>query len=212
MNEQDKLYLELGAKDNITPVLEKIKKESEELEEQFSNFKAITIKDIVLKTDGALDTIRKQIQEGLNVKPFTIDVEASPNVDTSKITDAVRTIIEAQERLVNGASVNVGGSTADTSGASQQNTQAARENAEAVNQQAKSYEELKAQVDAVLGSIQANTATIVEQKNAISLIDKEMRAINKDVEKSGTMTDTQRKRLEMLTASRSSTSNPCNLP
>lgn len=202
MNEQDKLYLELGAEDNITPVLEKIKKESEELEEQFSNFKAITIKDIVLKTDGALDTIRKQIQEGLNVQPFTIDVEASPNVDTSKITDAVRTIIEAQERLVNGASVNVGGSTADTSGASQQNTQAARENAEAVNQQAKSYEELKAQVDAVLGSIQANTATIVEQKNAISLIDKEMRAINKDVEKSGTMTDTQRKRLEMLTASR----------
>ena len=202
MNEQDKLYLELGAKDNITPVLEKIKKESEELEEQFSNFKAITIKDIVLKTDGALDTIRKQIQEGLNAQPFTIDVEASPNVDTSKITDAVRTIIEAQERLVNGASVNVGGSTADTSGASLQNTQAARENAEAVNQQAKSYEELKAQVDAVLGSIQANTATIVEQKNAISLIDKEMRAINKDVEKSGTMTDTQRKRLEMLTASR----------
>ena len=116
MNEQDKLYLELGAKDNITPVLEKIKKESEELEEQFSNFKAITIKDIVLKTDGALDTIRKQIQEGLNAQPFTIDVEASPNVDTSKITDAVRTIIEAQERLVNGASVNVGGSTADTSG------------------------------------------------------------------------------------------------
>ena len=202
MNEQDKLYLELGAKDNITPVLEKIKKESEELEEQFSNFKAITIKDIVLKTDGALDTIRKQIQEGLNAQPFTIDVEASPNVDMSKITDAVRTIIEAQERLVNGASVNVGGSTADTSGASQQNTQAARENAEAVNQQAKSYEELKAQVDAVLGSIQANTATIVEQKNAISLIDKEMRAINKDVEKSGTMTDTQRKRLEMLIASR----------
>ena len=202
MNEEDKLYLELGAKDNITPILEKIKKDSEELEEQFSNFKAITIKDIVLKSDGALDTIRKQIQEGLNVQPFTIDVEASPNVDTSKITDAVRTIIEAQERLVNGASVNVGGSTADTSGASQQNTQAARENAEAVNQQAKSYEELKAQVDAVLGSIQANTATIVEQKNAISLIDKEMRAINKEVEKSGTMTDTQRKRLEMLTASR----------
>ncbi len=202
MNEQDKLYLELGAKDNITPVLEKIKKESEELEEQFSNFKAITIKDIVLKTDGALDTIRKQIQEGLNAQPFTIDVEASPNVDTSKITDAVRTIIEAQERLVNGASVNVGGSTADTSGASQQNTQAARENAEAVNQQAKSYEELKAQVDAVLGSIQTNTATVVEQKNAISLIDKEMRIINKDVEKSGTMTETQRKRLEMLTASR----------
>ena len=202
MNEEDKLYLELGAKDNITPILEKIKKDSEELEEQFSNFKAITIKDIVLKSDGALDTIRKQIQEGLNAQPFTIDVEASPNVDTSKITDAVRTIIEAQERLVNGASVNVGGSTADTSGASQQNTQAARENAEAVNQQAKSYEELKAQVDAVLGSIQANTATIVEQKNAISIIDKEMRAINKDVEKSGTMTDTQRKRLEMLTASR----------
>jgi len=202
MNEQDKLYLELGAKDNITPILEKIKKESEELEEQFSNFKAITIKDIVLKTDGALDTIRKQIQEGLNAQPFTIDVEASPNVDTSKITDAVRTIIEAQERLVNGANVNIGGSTADTSGTSQQNTQAARENAEAVSQQAKSYEELKAQVDSVLGSIQANTATIVEQKNAISLIDKEMRAINKDVEKSGTMTDTQRKRLEMLTASR----------
>lgn len=141
MSENDKLYLELGAKDNISPILEKIKKESEELEEQFSNFKAITIKDIVLKTDGALDTIRKQIQDSLSAQPFTIEVEASPNVDTSKITDAVRTILEAQERLVHGAAINAGASTTDTGGTNQANTQAAKENAEAVQQQAKSYEE-----------------------------------------------------------------------
>ena len=202
MSKQDKLYLELGAKDNITPVLEKIKKDSEELEEQFSNFKAITIKDIVLKTDGALESVRKQIQDSLSAQPFTIDVEASPNVDTSKITEAVRTILEAQERLMHGAAANVGASTTDASGTNQGNTQTARENAEAVQQQAKSYEELKAQVDAVLGSIEKNTATIVEEKNAISLIDKEMKAINKDVEASGNINDVQRKRLEMLTASR----------
>ena len=202
MDEQGKLYLELGAKDNITPVLEKIKEESEELEELFSNFKAITIQDIVLKTDTALDSVRKQIQDGLDAKPFTINIEASPDVDVSKITDAVKTIIDAQERLVGSAKVNVDTSTSDTSGKTNQNTEAALANALAVNEQAKSYEELKAQVDAVLGSIEKNTATIVEHRNAISLIDKEMRVINKEVEKSGAMTDTQRKRLEMLTLSR----------
>lgn len=202
MSENDKLYLELGAKDNISPILEKIKKESEELEEQFSNFKAITIKDIVLKTDGALDTIRKQIQDSLSAQPFTIEVEASPNVDTSKITDAVRTILEAQEKLVNGAAVNVGASTTGTGGTNQANTQAAKENAEAVQQQAKSYEELKAQVDAVLGSIEKNTATITEERNAIRLINAEMKQLEQLQGKAGKSNETIQKRLEQLTLSR----------
>lgn len=202
MSENDKLYLELGAKDNISPILEKIKKESEELEEQFSNFKAITIKDIVLKTDGALDTIRKQIQDSLSAQPFTIEVEASQNVDTSKITDAVRTILEAQERLVHGAAVNAGASTTDAGGTNQANTQAAKENAEAVQQQAKSYEELKAQVDAVLGSIEKNTATITEERNAIRLINAEMKQLEQLQGKAGKSNETIQKRLEQLTLSR----------
>ena len=202
MNEDSKLYLELGAKDHITPILEKIKKDSEELEERFSSFKAITIKDIVLKTDGALDTIRKQIQDSLSAQPFTIDIETSSNFDTSKITDAVRTILDAQERLMRGAVASAAASPTDTSGTNQGNTRAAKENTEAVQQQAKSYEELRAQVDAVLGSLEKNTATIVEEKNAISLIDKEMKVINKDVEKQGSMTENQRKRLAQLTAAR----------
>lgn len=202
MSENDKLYLELGAKDNISPILENIKKESEELEEQFSNFKAITIKDIVLKTDGALDTIRKQIQDSLSAQPFTIEVEASPNVDTSKITDAVRTILEAQERLVHGAAVNAGASTTDAGGTNQANTQAAKENAEAVQQQAKSYEELKAQVDAVLGSIEKNTATITEERNAIRLINAEMKQLEQLQGKAGKSNETIQKRLEQLTLSR----------
>ena len=202
MSENDKLYLELGAKDNISPILENIKKESEELEEQFSNFKAITIKDIVLKTDGALDTIRKQIQDSLSAQPFTIEVEASPNVDTPKITDAVRTILEAQERLVHGAAVNAGASTTDAGGTNQANTQAAKENAEAVQQQAKSYEELKAQVDAVLGSIEKNTATITEERNAIRLINAEMKQLEQLQGKAGKSNETIQKRLEQLTLSR----------
>ena len=202
MSENDKLYLELGAKDNISPILEKIKKDSEELEEQFSNFKAITIKDIVLKTDGALDTIRKQIQDSLSAQPFTIEVEASPNVDTSKITDAVRTILEAQERLVHDAAVNAGASTTDAGGTNQANTQAAKENADAVQQQAKSYEELKAQVDAVLGSIEKNTATITEERNAIRLINAEMKQLEQLQGKAGKSNETIQKRLEQLTLSR----------
>ena len=189
----DALFFTVEIKDKVSPVLEKLKKEAEELEASFANFKTLSIRDITLKTDGALDTIRKQIQDTLNAQPFTIDIQASTDIDTSKITDAVKTILEAQEKLAQGAA-NVG--------ATGQGTQAAKENAEAVNQQARAYEELKAQVDAVLGSLQQNTATIVEERNAISIIDKEMKAINASVEKSGNITETQRKRLEMLTASR----------
>lgn len=200
----NKLYLELGVKDNLSPVLEKMLKDSEELQNNFDNFKTATIKDVVLDADGALSKIRKQIQDALGSEPFTIDIKANPvDIDTSRITDAVKAILDAQERLAQMASgANVGASTPDTDGTTNANTDAARQNAEAVNQQAKSYEELKAQVDAVLGSMEKNTATIVEQRSAIALIDKEIKAINKSVDSAGQMTDTQRKRLEMLTLSR----------
>lgn len=208
MNEQDKLYLELGANDKLTPIIEKILKDSEKLQQNFDNFKKITIKDISLKADGALAAIKKQIQDSLNAEPFTIKV--APDIDTTRVTEAARAIIEAQEKIINAANkgvtveaeAKVNTTTTDTSGTNQANTQATWENAEAVNQQAKSYEELRAQVDAVLGSLEKNTATIVEEKNAISLIDKEMKVINKDVEKQGSMTDNQRKRLEQLTTAR----------
>ena len=203
MNDQDKLYFELGAKDNVTPIIEKLLKDSEKLQANFDNFKKITIKDIALKADGPLNAIKKQIQDSLNAESFTIRI--APDVDTAKVMDAARAIIEAQEKILNaasGATVEVGASTTDTSGQTQQNTQSARDNAEAVQQQAKSYEELRAQVDAVLGSLEKNTATIVEERNAISLIDREMKVINRDVEKSGKMTDNQRKRLEQLTTAR----------
>ena len=74
MNDQDKLYFELGAKDNVTPIIEKLLKDSEKLQENFDNFKKITIKDIALKSDGALAAIRKQIQDSLNAEPFTIRI------------------------------------------------------------------------------------------------------------------------------------------
>lgn len=208
MNDQDKLYFELGAKDNVTPIIEKLLKDSEKLQANFDNFKKITIKDIALKSDGALTAIKKQIQDSLNAEPFTIRI--APDVDTARVTEAARAIIEAQEKIVNAASkgvtmeaeAKVNTTTTDTTGASTANTQAARENTEAVQQQAKSYEELRAQVDAVLGSLTKNTATIVEEKNALRLIDQEMKVINKDVEKQGSMTDNQRKRLEQLTTAR----------
>lgn len=208
MNDQDKLYLELGANDKLTPVIDKILKDSEKLQQNFDNFKKITIKDIALKADGSLSAIKKQIQDSLNAEPFTINV--APDIDTTRVTEAARAIIEAQDKIVNAANkgvtveaeAKVNTTATDTTGTSTANTQAARENAEAVEQQAKSYAELRAQVDAVLGSLAKNTATIVEEKNAISLIDKEMKVINKDVETQGSMTENQRKRLEQLTAAR----------
>ena len=205
MKEQDKLYLELGAKDNLSPIIDKLLKDSEKLQQNFDNFKKITIKDITLKADGTLNTIKKQIQDSLNAEPFTISI--APDIDTSRVTEAVRAIVEAQDKILNaskGTTVETGTSSPGTEGATNSATQAARENAEAVQQQAKSYEELRAQVDAVLGSLEKNTATIVEERNAISLIDKEMKVINRDVEKTGNMTDNQRKRLEQLTAARES--------
>ena len=203
MNDQNKLYLELGAKDNLSPIIDKLLKDSEKLQENFDNFKKITIKDIALKSDGALNALKKQIQDSLNAEPFTISV--APDIDTTRVTEAARSIIEAQEKIINaakGATVEAGTSSTGTESTTNTATQAARENAEAVQQQAKSYEELRAQVDAVLGSLEKNTATVVEERNAISLIDKEMKAINKAVEKSGSMTENQRKRLEQLTAAR----------
>ena len=105
MNDQDKLYLELNAKDNVSSIIEKITKDSEKLQQNFDNFKKITIKDIALKADGALSAIKKQIQDSLNAEPFTINV--APDIDTARVTEAARAIIEAQDKIVNAANKGV---------------------------------------------------------------------------------------------------------
>ena len=96
MNDQNKLYLELGANDKLTPVIEKILKDSEKLQQNFDNFKKITIKDIALKADGSLSAIKKQIQDSI---PTSLDVP-----ETARAADVVNGIVSGLSSAAVGGS------------------------------------------------------------------------------------------------------------
>lgn len=145
-------------------------------------------------TDLSIEKVREKIRKGLSA-PFTIGVKVISDGDTAEIMNAVKSVLEAQEKIINAA-------TASTDGQTERNTAAAKENAEAVKQQAKSYKELQEQVDKVLGSIGKNASSIVEQKTAISLIDEEMKVLNKEMKENGELSEAQHARLVKLTEAR----------
>ena len=145
-------------------------------------------------SEVSLDQVKKKIKDELSA-PFNIGVKIISDGDTADIMNAVKSVLEAQEKIVKAA-------TASTDGQTERNTTAAKENAEAVKQQAKSYAELQSQVDKVLGSLGKNASSIVEQKTAIALIDEEMKVLNREMMENGELSEAQRARLVKLTEAR----------
>lgn len=172
----------------ITNVGEDIKSLQQLRQEIESVKKALGSIDINVKID-----IRKELEQKLQTltKQYDTLVSKAAEADAkimesaARIDKAVDTITKAQEK----ASKSTVGN-ADTSTAKAQ--------VAAVEGQAKAYLDLKDEIDSVLGTREQNIRQMVQEQNAIRLINAEIAQINKSRQYGGGLTATQSQRLQQL--------------
>lgn len=116
------------------------------------------------------------------------ETEGKIQLSIQRINESTQKIIEAQEKLV--------GSSQGQSVTQQQTAATATETA-SVQAQAKAYDDLKAEIDAVLGSRSENVRRMVEEQNAIRLINLELKQMEKQ-SVGGNYSPAQLKRIEQL--------------
>ena len=172
----------------ITNVGEDIKSLQQLRQEIESVKKALGSIDINVKID-----IRKELEQKLQTltKQYDTLVSKAAEADAkimesaARIDKAVDTITKAQEK----ASKSTVGN-ADTSTAKAQ--------VAAVEGQAKAYLDLKDEIDSVLGTREQNIRQMVQEQNAIRLINAEIAQINKSRQYGGGLTATQSQRLQQI--------------
>lgn len=172
----------------ITNVGEDIKS-LQQLRQEIENVKkALGSIDINVKID-----IRKELEQRLQslTKQYDILVEKAAEADAKlmesakRIDKAVDTITAAQEKVVKANTLHAADMT--------HKTQAA-----AVEVQTKAYIDLKDEIDAVLGTREQNIQQMLQEQNAIRIINAEIARINKSRQYGSGLTATQSQRLQQL--------------
>lgn len=123
--------------------------------------------------------------------------EARIAESTSRINKSAETIIKAQEQITKSAS---GQADSSMQGASGGNSAATNTQTASVQAQAKAYDELANEIDAVMGTRAQNIKRMVEEQNAIRIINEELKRMQK-LNQSGVYSASETRRIEQLNAS-----------
>lgn len=123
--------------------------------------------------------------------------EAKIAESTSRINKSAETIIKAQEQITKSAS---GQADSSVQGASGGNSAATNAQTASVQAQAKAYDELANEIDAVMGTRAQNIKRMVEEQNAIRIINEELKRMQK-LNQSGVYSASETRRIEQLNAS-----------
>jgi hypothetical protein len=171
--------------------IQKLRALKNEIENVKKSLKGINVKvdiDIKEQAEKRLQELTKEYDElGRKVSETTAKIDRS----AQNIINATSKITQAQEKLSKAAmGTSSGKANADTSGTKAQT--------ESVKAQAKAYLDLKDDIDAVLGTREDNIHRMVEEQNAIRLINAEISRINKSEQWSGDLSSAQKARLDAL--------------
>ena len=156
---------------DVSSDIQKLQQLKAEIESVKKALKSINIKvdiDIAKGLEGQL----KALTDQYNALVSRIsEAEGKILLSTKRINDAAEKIIQAQEKVAKsiGASAQPGSAGTGTNTVETASIQA----------QAKAYEELRIEIDDVLGTRDANIKRMVEEMNAIRLINAEINKINK---------------------------------
>lgn len=185
--------------------------------------KIIDMAGIISNVDSDVQKLRKLKNEIENVKKALMGINIKVDIDIAKglqsqltsllgqydvlvdkiaaaegkIMLSVSRINKATEKIVKAQEV-VSKPTADPA----QNGDAARQTntaeTESVRAQAKAYDDLKTEINGILGTREENIKRMVEEMNAIRLINAEIKKITKSQGEYSSLSSAQRKRLEQL--------------
>ncbi|MFK1881571.1 hypothetical protein ACIXEK_06945 [Bacteroides fragilis] len=120
-----------------------------------------------------------------------VEAEGKIMLSTKRINDASERIIQAQEKVSKAA-----GFPAHTGNTNLQGVNATE--TAGIQTQAKAYQDLKVEINAILGTREANVKRMIDEMNAIRLINAEIKKITKLQGEHSILSSTQQKRIEQL--------------
>lgn len=177
---------------DVSSDIQKLQKLKMEIEDVKKALKQINVKvdiDIAKGMEAQLKSLMGQY-DALVRK--VSEAEGKIMVSTKRINDASEKIIKAQEQLSKAAGMN------PQFGSGNVKTTANNAETASVQAQAKAYDELAAEIDAVMGTRMQNIKRLIEEQNAIRLINEEIKNLTKYQSGNSSLTTAQQKRLEQL--------------
>lgn len=180
-----------GIISNVDSDVQKLRKLKNEIEEVKKALKSINIKvdiDIAEGLQSQLKSLTVQYKELVN---NIAQAEAKVLLSAKKINDASEKIIQAQEKMCKTAGT-------PTQIGSIKSQEANAVETASIQAQAKAYEDLKAEINGILGTREANVKRMIDEMNAIRLINAEIKKITKSQGESASLSSAQQKRLEQL--------------
>ena len=149
---------------------QEIHKTEERLAATRQEFTKLTVE--AAKAGAAMENAFKKNSESLLLKMEQVNAKIAETI--ARINQSAEKILKAQEQLAKATG------TRPQSGASSGTTASANQTETAfVQAQAKAYEELEREINNVLGTREANVKRILEEQNAIRLINEEIKKLNK---------------------------------
>ena len=178
---------------NVDSDIQKLQKLKQDIENVKKSLKSINVKvdiDIAQGLEAQLKSLTTQY-DALAAKVG--ETEARITTSANKIIDASNKIIRAQEKMSQAEKVNNVSSSSTSSFSSDNASETA-----SIQAQAKAYEELKAEIGDVLGTRGQNIKRLIEEQNAIRLLNAEIKKITKSQGESSSLSSAQQRRLEQL--------------
>ena len=181
-----------GIFSDVSTDIQKLRQLKAEIENVKKSLKGIDVNvniDIAEGMEAQLQSLMKQY-DALVRK--VSEAEGKIMISTKRINDASEKIIKAQEQLSKAAGTNTQPSNGNAD-VSLNNVGTAN-----VQAQAKAYDELAEEIDSVMGTRSQNIKRMIDEQNAIRLINEEIKKLTKLQTGNSTLTNTQQKRLEQL--------------
>lgn len=181
-----------GIFSDVSTDIQKLRQLKAEIENVKKALKGIDVNvkiDIAKGMEAQLQSLMKKYDA--LVKKVS-EAEGKIMSSTKRINDASEKIIKAQEQLSKAAGMNTkpdnGNADVSLNNVGTANVQA----------QAKAYDELAKEIDSVMGTCSQNIKRMIDEQNAIRLINEEIKKLTKFQTGNSTLTNTQQKRLEQL--------------
>lgn len=159
---------------NIDSDISKIRQLKSEIEKVKKALTSINVKvdiDIAKGMEAQLKSLTTQY-DALVQKVAQADAKIAES--TARINKSAETIIKAQEQMTKAAS---GQGAANAQGASGSNMAATNAQTASVEAQAKAYDDLANEINKVIGTREQNIRKLVEEQNAVRLINKELKEL-----------------------------------
>lgn len=180
---------------NVDSDITKLKQLKAQIEEVKKALKSIDVKvdiDIAKGMEAQLKNLTTQY-DALVQK--VSQAEGKIIASTQRINQAAEKITKAQEQLAKATGTQqTGNATGSTTAENQAETAS-------VQAQAKAYDDLADEIDAVMGTRSQNIRRMIEEQNAIRLINEEIKKLTKYQGENSTLSSSQQRRLEQLNAS-----------